>query len=163
MGSEMCIRDRLNIVHCVFYPDPEYKIPIFGCDIIETPTQVTAAIVDVSPVHGSPFDYQLAPICNRYSFKDERILPQWAEEVFSPYCKFARLKDDQARVDYLDVTREYLREYVKYVRIAEKDYKHKDWVSIMKRIDDQSYYCTAQRKNKKTKACLLYTSDAADE
>ena len=154
------LQDKLNIVHCVFYPDPEYRIPIFGCDIIETPTTVTAAIVDISPVHGVSFDYQLAPICSRYHFKDERILPQWAEEVFSPYCKFARLKDHDARVDYLNVTREYLREYVKYVRIAEKDYKDKDWISIMKRIDDQSYYCTTQRKNKKTKAVLSQWFDA---
>ena len=153
------LEDRLKIVHCVFYTDPENRIPIFWCDIIETPKQVTAAIVDISPVHGVSFDYQLAPICDRYHFTNDRSLPQWAEEVFSPYCKFARLNDDQDKRIYLDVTKEYLREFVKYVRIAEKDYKHKDWISIMKRIDYQSWYCTSQRKNKKTKAVLTQWFD----
>jgi phycocyanobilin:ferredoxin oxidoreductase len=29
-----------------------------------------------------------------------------------------------------------------------------DWVGIMKRLDDQCWYTTSQRKNKKTKAVL---------
>ena len=34
-----------------------------------------------------------------------------------------------------------------------------DSTPIMKRIDDQSWYCTSQRKNKKTKAVLTQWFD----
>ena len=40
----------LDVLHCVYFPDPRYNLPIFGADIIATPTVVTAAIADISPV-----------------------------------------------------------------------------------------------------------------
>ena len=40
---------RLKILHCVFFPDPKYAIPIFGIDLVKTNELVSAAIVDLSP------------------------------------------------------------------------------------------------------------------
>ena len=48
----------IEILHCVLFPDPEFPIPIFGCDIVEAGGKVTAAIVDISPVY--KVDYSLS-------------------------------------------------------------------------------------------------------
>ena len=39
----------LKILHCVFFPDPKYDIPIFGMDLVKVNEIVSAAIVDLSP------------------------------------------------------------------------------------------------------------------
>ena len=49
----------LQILHCVFFPDPRYDLPVFGADIVAGRGVVSAAIVDLSPVD--------AP-CRRRSF-----------------------------------------------------------------------------------------------
>ena len=40
----------LKILHCVFFPDPNFNIPIFGLDLVKVNDIITAAIVDLSPV-----------------------------------------------------------------------------------------------------------------
>ena len=40
----------LQILHCVFFPDPRYELPIFGADLIINSNSISAAIVDLSPV-----------------------------------------------------------------------------------------------------------------
>ena len=41
---------NLKILHCVFFPDPKFDIPIFGMDLVKINDVVSAAIVDLSPV-----------------------------------------------------------------------------------------------------------------
>ena len=41
---------NLKILHCVFFPDPRFDIPIFGMDLVKINEIVSAAIVDLSPV-----------------------------------------------------------------------------------------------------------------
>ena len=41
---------NLKILHCVFFPDPKFDIPIFGMDLVKINDIVSAAIVDLSPV-----------------------------------------------------------------------------------------------------------------
>ncbi len=41
---------NLKILHCVFFPDPKFDIPIFGMDLVMVNELVSAAIVDLSPV-----------------------------------------------------------------------------------------------------------------
>ena len=40
---------RLDILHCVLFPDPRYNLPLFGADVVAGPAGVSAAIVDLSP------------------------------------------------------------------------------------------------------------------
>ena len=41
---------NLKILHCVFFPDPMFDIPIFGMDLVKINDIVSAAIVDLSPM-----------------------------------------------------------------------------------------------------------------
>ena len=135
----------IEILHCVLFPDPEFPIPIFGCDIVEAGGKVTAAIVDVSPVH--KVDYGLGNIT--YNFKKNRHLPEWGE-IFSPWCKFVRLEESEYD-NFLLLCSEYLEVFCHIVRTAERE---TDWRNTMRRYDDQLWYCTSQMKNKKTEAVL---------
>ena len=45
--------NNLKILHCVFFPDPKFDIPIFGLDLVKMNEIVSAAIVDLSPVSNS--------------------------------------------------------------------------------------------------------------
>ena len=48
------IGSSLQILHCVFFPDPRFNLPIFGVDLVATKQGISAAIVDLSPVGGRP-------------------------------------------------------------------------------------------------------------
>ena len=128
--------DKIQIVHCVFWPDPAYYLPIFGADIIQTHAGVTAAIVDISFVDGVDWSDKLSPISKQFQFKDNRQLPEWGE-IFSPYCKFARLKTEEEQEKFYQVVLEYLRIYSTEVQMGQWS---DDWVGIMKRLDDQCWY-----------------------
>jgi phycocyanobilin:ferredoxin oxidoreductase len=145
---------NLEVLHCVLYPDPAYPIPIFGCDIVANDKVVTAAIVDVSPVrHLNQIDIYPAvtKISNRFQFKERRALPLWSDDIFSPHCKFMRLRTYNERIDYCELLSQLLTVYCGLVEQAELD---TDWVNTMLRLDDQIYYCKQQKKNQKTIAVL---------
>ena len=141
---------NLEVMHCVLFPDPKYKLPIFGCDIVANEHRVTAAIVDLSPVHGVKDVYQkIKPICESYNDFDYRKLPDWAD-IFSPYCKFMRLNEDWEKVNYYEILRKYLEVYCEAVKNAEKG----SIEDTYKRYQDQVYYCKKQKMNRKTEAVL---------
>ena len=142
----------MDVLHCVLFPDPRYNIPIFGCDIVATPTTVTAAILYVSPVYGAERVYpDIARVANNFTFKHKRPLPLWSEEIFSPHCKFMRLKSEIDKANYYCVVSLYLRIFCDVVRDAKHDHF---WPNVMRRIDDQIWYCKSQKKNDKTLAVL---------
>ena len=142
----------MDVLHCVLFPDPRYNIPIFGCDIVATPATVTAAIVDVSPVYGAERVYpDIARVANNFTFKHKRPLPLWGDDIFSPHCKFMRLKSEIDKANYYCVVSLYLRIFCDVVRDAKHDHF---WPNVMRRIDDQIWYCQSQKKNDKTLAVL---------
>ena len=71
----------LDILHCIWYPDPEFDLPIFGADIVANNRMVSAAITDISPVDGighQVYD-DIADISRYYSFKHNRDMPIWGD------------------------------------------------------------------------------------
>jgi phycocyanobilin:ferredoxin oxidoreductase len=45
------VGENLDILHCVMFPYPEYALPMFGADIVAGRGQISAAIVDLSPLN----------------------------------------------------------------------------------------------------------------
>ena len=165
MHVEIADLNGLKILHSIFYPDPHYNLPIFGCDVVATDKTVTAAIVDVSPVHGvdDRFYSKIREISNRYSFSERRPLPLWADEIFSPYCKFMRLSNFMDMTNFYCIVSEYLNVFsndLYHSVIDDKEYNR-----VMLRFDDQIYYCNQQKKNDKTRGILekLFDKEWADE
>tara|TARA_B100000427_G_scaffold17697_1_gene13701 strand:+ start:3773 stop:4441 length:669 start_codon:yes stop_codon:yes gene_type:complete len=149
---ETATAGKLNIVHTVFWPDPNYNIPIFGCDIVSVGNIITAAIVDISPIRGCEDIYdEISVVSNSFQFSERRPLPLWADEIFSPFCKFVKLTQPAEKIEFLRITKEYLDIFIKRVKESKYD---ETWVRTMLRYDDQIWYAKQQRKNKKTLAVL---------
>ncbi len=142
---------NIEVMHCVFFPNPEYPLPIFGADIVATPKIITAAICDISPVHkANSIYYGLDLIAQQYKFKERRQLPEWAD-IFSDYVQFMRIRDNKEKDMFVELVSRYLDIYIEHVYGAKRD---QNWINNMKRMDDQIWYCKQQRQNKKTKAVL---------
>ena len=143
----------IKILHCVFFPDPHYALPIFGCDIVSNGKTVTAAIVDVSPVYGvgEEFYREIRDLSIKFTFSGRRALPLWGDEIFSPYCKFTRLTEEIDKANFYCIVMHYLGIFRHYVEIATRD---TFWVNTMRRLDDQIWYCESQKKNDKTRGIL---------
>lgn len=147
---EVAKAGNLDVLHCVYFPDPCYNLPIFGCDIIATPSVVTAAIVDISPITGSEYIYErIKPISEVFNFNEPRTLPEWGD-IFSPYMKFQRIREVEEQAKFLDVLMEYLIIYCDAVKSAEKGSP----LTTEQRKSEQIRYSLQQRKNPKTLAVL---------
>lgn len=147
---EIATLGKLDILHCIWYPHPNYNLPIFGADIVAMNNVCSAAITDLSPVDGleSPVYHSISKISEFYNFKNERDVPEWGE-IFSPYCKFARLEDDEDRKKFCDVVDEYLATFVGSVWSSNVDN-----IRSIKRYDGQLNYCKKQKLNDKTRRIL---------
>ena len=148
--TEVASLGPLDILHCIWYPDPEFDLPIFGADIVANKSIVTAAITDISPVDSisHPVYEDIADISRYYSFRHNREIPPWGT-IFSPYCKFAKLDDSHEVDTFCHVVNEYLDAFVGAVWKATIDSHRAEqrWMA-------QSDYCYNQKKNDKTRKIL---------
>ena len=144
---------NLKILHCVFFPDPRFDIPIFGMDLVKINDIVSAAIVDLSPVSkNQSIKYKkFTSEVDISSFNSLRKIPNWGE-IFSENVFFASLKSKSEKNDFCKVVDEYLSILIKLSKEAKPDFKEE---IIKERIDYQKNYCLQQMKNEKTSMVLL--------
>ena len=144
---------RLKILHCVFFPDPKYDIPIFGMDLVKINEVVSAAIVDLSPSsknQNTKYDKLLSPI-DKSVFESEREIPSWGG-IFSGNVIFASLKNENEKNAFCKIVDHYLLVLLKLSKSVSADYDHE---IIQERINYQKNYCNQQMKNEKTSLVLL--------
>ena len=145
--------NKLNILHCVFFPDPLYDIPIFGLDVVKVNDLVSAAIVDLSPsskCQNSTYDRLLSQI-DKSGFSNMREIPKWGN-IFSKNVFFASLKDMYEKKAFCTIVDQYLSILIKLSNKTSPDY---DQIIIDERINYQKNYCIQQMKNEKTSLVLL--------
>ena len=144
---------RLNILHCVFFPDPKFDIPIFGMDLVKVNEVVSAAIVDLSPSSKNQnlkYDKLLSSI-DKSVFESEREIPGWGD-IFSDNVFFASLKNEKEKNAFCKIVDHYLLVLIQLSQTAGPDNDHK---IINERISFQKNYCIQQMKNEKTSLVLL--------
>ena len=144
---------RLKILHCVFFPDPKYDIPIFGMDLVKVNEIVSAAIVDLSPSsknQNKKYD-KLLSLIDKSVFESEREIPGWGD-IFSENVFFASLKNEDERNAFCKVVDHYLLVLIKLSQNTSPNY---DQAIIEQRINYQKRYCIQQMKNEKTSLVLL--------
>ena len=143
----------LQILHCVFFPDPCYELPIFGVDLITSSNNISAAIVDLSPV-SKKMPYILTSQMESLSvpkFKERRMLPEWGY-IFSPYVCFIRPVDVDEEKSFVKLIDQYLSVLLGLaitVRIDEISSSN-----TIDRLKYQKKYCSNQKLNKKTRVIL---------
>ena len=154
----------LQILHCVFFPDPCYELPIFGADLVVNSNNISAAIVDLSPVGKFLPDNLISQIrlLKVPKFNEPGKLPEWGF-IFSPYVCFIRPVDFLEEKLFLELIDQYLSLLLSLVvKVEEEDINSLD---TMDRVNYQKRYCINQKRNDKTRAILtkFFGSSWADE
>ena len=154
----------LQILHCVFFPDPCYELPIFGADLVVSSDNISAAIVDLSPVGKylpDPLISQLRSL-KVPKFNEPGKLPDWGF-IFSPYVCFIRPIDFLEEKLFLKLTDQYLSLLISLLVRVDADEKNS--LHTMERLDYQKLYCSNQKLNDKTRGILtkFFGSSWADE
>ena len=145
--------ENLKILHCVFFPEPNYDIPIFGMDLVKINDLVSAAIVDLSPVsknQNKEYENLLSQI-DKKGFGFERKIPKWGN-IFSKNVFFASLKNENEKNAFCKIVDQYLSILIEVSKKTQPDSEHE---IIQERINYQKNYCTQQMKNEKTSMVLL--------
>ena len=145
--------NSLKILHVVFFPDPNFNIPIFGLDLVKVNEIVTAAIADLSPVSSSTnyeLESQLIEV-NKDNFVIKRKIPEWGE-IFSKHVFFASLKNKEDQNYFYKIVDEYIKILITYSNNILPDEEPNN---IKERIYFQKKYCIQQMKNEKTSMVLL--------
>lgn len=143
----------LQILHCVFFPDPCYDLPVFGADIVAGRGVVSAAIVDLSPVTERLPEGIAAALASRsrFAFSQVRELPPWGS-IFSPEVLFVRpasATEEGAFVDQVHAVLEILAEAVRQAEPQPPDHP-----ASVARWQGQLSYCKQQKQNDKTRRVL---------
>ena len=143
----------LQILHCVFFPDPQYDLPVFGADIVAGRGVVSAAIVDLSPVGvalpaGVTAALEALP---PRRFSQERDLPDWGT-IFSPHVRFVRPSDSAEENQFVALVGDFLSVIAEASRtVVAQPIDHPDTVG---RHQGQLSYCRQQKRNDKTRRVL---------
>jgi len=144
----------LQILHCVFFPDPRYDLPMFGADIVAGRAGVSAAIVDLSPVQaeGLP-EAVLTPLRRRRRppFSQPRELPPWGD-IFSEQVLFVRPAGEQEEAWFIEEVGAVLT--VLGAAAAAAEAQAPDHPATVKRWQGQLRYCRQQKQNDKTRRAL---------
>ena len=148
------VGDRLDILHCVMFPRPNYHLPIFGVDLVGSQKGISAAIVDLSPVtrnHLLPKAYRyvlanLLPV----EFSQPRDLPPWGS-IFSEFCLFIRPADTQEEELFLKRVKQFL---ILHCQMAVNNRPVTSQSKQAELLAGQRHYCTQQQQNDKTRRVL---------
>jgi len=143
----------LQILHCVFFPDPQYDLPVFGADIVAGRGVVSAAIVDLSPV-GAALPAGVTAALEALPprrFSQERDLPDWGT-IFSPHVRFVRPSDSAEENQFVALVGDFLSVIAEASRtVVAQPIDHPDTVD---RHQGQLSYCRQQKRNDKTRRVL---------
>jgi len=143
----------LQILHCVFFPDPRYDLPVFGADIVAGPAGVSAAIVDLSPVTEA-LPNGISEALNQRQplvFSQQRELPAWGT-IFSPHVLFVRPADASEEQRFIEAVVGMLQALGAAVVAAVP--QPIDDPATVQRWQGQLSYCRQQKQNDKTRRVL---------
>jgi len=154
----------LQILHCVFFPDPCYELPIFGADLVVNSNNISAAIVDLSPVGKHLPDSLISQMRSIKvpEFIEQGKLPEWGF-IFSPFVCFIRPVNSLEEKLFLNLIDQYLSLLLSLlVRVSAGEINSLD---TMGRLNYQRRYCSNQKLNDKTRIILtkFFGSSWADE
>lgn len=148
------VGDRLDILHCVMFPRPNYSLPIFGVDLVGSKAGIGAAIVDLSPIDRDrilPQAYsRILANLPSIEFAQPRSLPEWGN-IFSEFCLFVRPVNLREETLFLDRVRQFLTLHCQMAIVSKAVVPRERQKEI---LAGQRYYCTQQQQNDKTRRIL---------
>ncbi len=147
------VGNKLDILHCVMFPRSDYALPMFGTDIIGARDQVSAAVVDLSPISRDrtlPLPYRVAlGALPEPKFSQPRTLPNWGD-IFSEFCLFVRPIGAEEEAMFLDRAEAFLTLHC-HQAIAAQPVGKAEQPQV---LAGQQHYCEQQQRNDKTRRVL---------
>jgi phycocyanobilin:ferredoxin oxidoreductase len=148
------VGNGLDILHCVMFPNPTYPLPLFGCDIVGMRGQISAAIVDLSPIWADrslPATYHLAlSQLPEPTFSQTRELPEWGD-IFSQFCTFVRPVGELENQQFIQRVAQVLQIHC---HLARQTLPVTEPAARQQILAGQAHYCDRQRQNDKTRRVL---------
>jgi phycocyanobilin:ferredoxin oxidoreductase len=148
------VGNGLDILHCVMFPRAEYPLPMFGADVVGMRGQISAAIVDLSPIAADrslPATYHLElSQLPSVDFAQPRDLPVWGD-IFSQYCTFVRPVNESEEEHFLQRVQKILKIHCNIATQTQPVISRNERSLI---LAGQQYYCSRQRENDKTRRIL---------
>ena len=143
----------LQILHCVFFPDPRFDLPVFGADIVAGRGVVSAAIADLSPVGPALPESIAGPLAAlpAFHYSQDRELPDWGS-IFSPFVRFVRPADGAEEQQFVEEVDRFLTVLGQACRSTEP--QASDHPLTVARHAGQLSYCRQQKRNDKTRRVL---------
>jgi phycocyanobilin:ferredoxin oxidoreductase len=145
---------KLDILHCVMFPNPNYALPIFGADLVGGKSSINAAIADLSPISSDrvlPKRYrvELAALPEA-RFSQPRELPEWGD-IFSEFCLFVRPASPAEEEAFLKRVQDSIALHCLIARQTTPVDSPQEALTV---LTGQQYYCAKQRQNDKTRRVL---------
>lgn len=142
----------LDILHCVMFPRSDYALPMFGCDIVGGRGQISAAIVDLSPVNhdralSSTYREAITALPPA-DFREPREIPTWGD-IFSEVCLFIRPTSTAEEQQFLQRVEAYLTLHCQQAIALSPTPERREEISA-----GQNRYCSQQQQNDKTRRVL---------
>ena len=148
------VGNGLDILHCVMFPKNEYPLPLFGCDIVGAKGQISAAIVDLSPIRAdrslpATYHLQLSQLPH-FEFSHPRELPVWGD-IFSQHCIFIRPEGEREEEAFLELVQQIIKIHCSIAIQTQPVTSRNEQMLIQA---GQQNYCSRQRENDKTRRIL---------
>jgi 15,16-dihydrobiliverdin:ferredoxin oxidoreductase len=121
--------ENTQVFNSVWYPDPEYNLPVLGIDLLAFNRKKYLAIVDFQPIHdveedhAMKYEHLLEPIKEKYDSLKGRMSSKFYDETqhFSKQMLFARFDDeDIVSKDLFPAFQAYVMTHLDLVRSTER-------------------------------------------
>ena len=121
--------DNTQVFNAVWYPDPEYDLPILGIDILAFNRKKYLAIVDFQPIHdeeddhAARYEHLLQPIKEQYDTLKGRMSSKFYDETqhFSQQMLFARFDDEEIiSRDLFPAFQSYVKTHLDLIKSTER-------------------------------------------
>lgn len=120
--------DSTQVYNAVWYPNPEYNLPVLGIDLLAFNRKKYLAIVDFQPIHdeekdhATPYEHLLKPIKEKYDSLKGRMSSKFYDETqhFSEQMLFARFDDENVvSRDLFPAFQGYVKTHLDLIRKTE--------------------------------------------
>ena len=149
-------KNKLWLMHINIFPREGVDIPIFGLDIVANPKKISGCFCDYSPIDvlqtpdTHPYMIKFRTATENLEWKKERVMPDWALEIFSENIVGAgAIRDGEETEQLINMALELSRFYT--MEMGNPQYKTR-WINTLER---QNKYCAKQKLNRMLHSSIL--------
>jgi len=140
----------LWMMHCCIFPHTHNPAPIFGFDVIAGKNKITGCFYDFSaagdPEH--PMMYWFRNEADKLEWRKERVLPDWAQRIFSKsMVAAANVSDEEELAQIVAMAKNGVNHYLETV--GETNNTAEDTTY------NQNYYAQNQKQNPHTPKVMV--------